>query len=460
MKITQEKLPASQIGLEIEIPAETSKKTYEKVITQIARTTNIPGFRQGKVPRPILLQRLGHDRIKAAVLEELIQDSLKTAIEQESIESLGNYSLRSEFEELVNNYQPGNAFVFKAAVDVPPEVTLGQYQGLKVQAEEIKYDPEAVNGLIEEQRQRLATLVPVEDRAAQMGDTAIVDFEGRKPAENEGEEGELIEGTKAEEFQVELAEGKFIPGFVEGIVGMNIDESKKLDLTFPEDYPQKELASQPVIFSITLKDLKEKELPEVDDEFVKEVSEFETVAELRESLEKQYQEKAENDTKLNIQGALVDELLKHTTIEIPETMMEEEVQNLLMQTANEIQRMGVDVNQFFTREMVGKMRETARPEASKNLHTNLIIEKIAEQESITLTEEEISEKIAEVTKEMNSSEIDQNKLQKFVKNDLLSDKVLTFLQEKNEVELVPEGSLTPEEGEATSEGEVEQVSAE
>ena len=121
---------------------------------------------------------------------------------------------------------------------------------------------------------------------------------------------------------------------------------------------------------------------------------------------------------------------------------------------------GVDVNQFFTREMVGKMRETARPEASKNLHTNLIIEKIAEQESITLTEEEISEKIAEVTKEMNSSEIDQNKLQKFVKNDLLSDKVLTFLQEKNEVELVPEGSLTPEEGEATSEGEVEQVSAE
>ncbi|AFZ48794.1 trigger factor [Cyanobacterium stanieri PCC 7202] len=459
MKITQEKLPASQIGLEIEIPAETSKKTYEKVITQIARTTNIPGFRQGKVPRPILLQRLGHDRIKAAVLEELIQDSLKLVIEQESINSLGNYSLRSEFEELVSNYQPGNAVVFKAAVDVPPEVTLGQYQGLKVQAEEIKYDPSAVDNLIEEQRQRLATLVPVEGRAAQMGDMAIVDFEGRKPAENEGEEGELIEGTKADEFQVELAEGKFIPGFVEGIVGMNIDDSKTLDLTFPEDYPQKDLANQPVIFSITLKDLKEKELPEVDDEFVKEVSEFETVAELRESLEKQYQEKAENDTKLNVQQALVDELLKHTTIEIPETMMEEEVQNLLMQTANEIQRMGVDLNQFFTREMVGRMRETARPEASKNLHTNLIIEKIAEQESITLTDEEVNEKIAEVTKDLNSSEIDENKLQKFVRNDLLSDKVLTFLQEKNEVELVPEGTLTTDEEEVT-EAETAEVTAE
>lgn len=447
MKITQEKLPASQIGLEIEIPAETSKATYEKVIKQIARTTNIPGFRQGKVPRPILLQRLGHDRIKAAVLEELIQDSLKVAIEQESINSLGNYTLRSEFEDLVKDFQPGNAVVFKAAVDVPPEVTLGQYQGLEVKAEEIKYNPLTVDDLIEEQRQRLATLIPVEDRPAQMGDTAVIDFEGRKPPENEGEEGELIEGTQAEEFQVELVEGKFIPGFVEGIVGMNIDESKKLDLTFPEDYPQKELSNQPVIFSITVKELKEKELPELDDDFAQEVSEFETMAQLRESLEKQYQEKADNDTKVNIHGAIVEELLKHTTIEIPETMLEEEIQNLLMQTANEIQKMGVDINQFFTREMVGRMRETARPEASKNLHTNLIIEKIAEQESITLTDEEINAKIAEVTEDLNPNEIDQNKLQKFVKNDLLSEKTLSWLREKNTVELVPEGTLNPPESE-------------
>jgi len=447
MKITQEKLPASQIGLEIEIPAETSKTTYEKVIKQIARTTNIPGFRQGKVPRPILLQRLGHDRIKAAVLEELIQDSLKVAIEQESINSLGNYTLRSEFEDLVKDFQPGNAVVFKAAVDVPPEVTLGQYQGLEVKAEKIEYNSLTVDDLIEEQRQRLATLIPVEDRPAQMGDTAVIDFEGRKPPENEGEEGELIEGTQAEEFQVELVEGKFIPGFVEGIVGMNIDESKKLDLTFPEDYPQKELSNQPVIFSITVKELKEKELPELDDDFAQEVSEFETMAQLRESLEKQYQEKADNDTKVNIHGAIVEELLKHTTIEIPETMLEEEIQNLLMQTANEIQKMGVDINQFFTREMVGRMRETARPEASKNLHTNLIIEKIAEQESITLTDEEINAKIAEVTEDLNPNEIDQNKLQKFVKNDLLSEKTLSWLREKNTVELVPEGTLNPPESE-------------
>ncbi len=447
MKITQEKLPASQVGLEIEIPAETSKQTYEKVVKQIARTTNIPGFRQGKVPRPILLQRLGHDRIKAAVLEELIQDSLKIAVEQESINSLGNYTLRSEFEDLVKDFQPGNAVIFKAAVDVPPEVTLGQYQGLEVKAEEVLYDPQTVDNLIDEQRTRLATLIPVEDRPAQMGDMAVMDFEGRKPPENEGEEGELIEGTNAEEFQVELAQGKFIPGFVEGIVGMNIDESKKLDLVFPEDYPQKELAGQPVIFSVTLKELKEKELPELDDDFAQEVSEFETVAQLRESLEKQYQEKAENDTKVNIQGAIVEELLKHTTIEIPETMMEEEIQNLLMQTANEIQRMGVDVNQFFTKDMVTRMRETARPEASKNLHTNLIIEKIAEQESITLSDEEISAKIAEVTKELNPDEIDQNKLQKFVKNDLLSEKTLDWLREKNTVELVPEGTLKSPESE-------------
>ncbi|MBF2057553.1 MAG: trigger factor [Cyanobacterium sp. T60_A2020_053] len=447
MKITQEKLPASQIGLEIEIPADTAKTTYEKVVSQIAKNTNIPGFRPGKAPRPILLQRLGHDRIKAAVLEELIQDSLKTALEQESINSLGNYRLISEFEELIKNYQPNGGFTFKAAVDVPPEVELGQYQGFELQAEEIVYDSKQVDDVIEEQRQRRATLVPVEGRPSQQGDIAIVDFEGRKPAENEGEEGELIEGTSAQEFEVALDEGKFIPGFIEGIVGMNIGDEKKLDLTFPEDYPQKDLAGQPVVFSVTLQDLKEKELPELDDDFAKEVSEFETMAELRESLEKQYREKAENDTKVNIHGAIVEELLKHTTIDLPETMLEEEVQNLLMQTAREIERMGVDPNKFFSRDMVGKMRETAKPEASKNLHTNLIIAEIAQRESITLSDEEINAKKEEVTKDMDSTQIDPVKLDKFVRNDLLMEKTLTWLQEKNQVNLVPEGSLNPPESE-------------
>lgn len=450
MKITQEKLPASQIGLEIEIPAETSKNTYEKVIKEIAKTTNIPGFRKGKVPRPILLQRIGSERIKAAVLEELIQDSLEEAIKQESIDALGNYKLRSDFDQLINTYKPGEVFTFQAAVDVPPEVTLGQYQDLQVKAEEVIYNEEDVNKLINERREKLATLIPVENRPAQMGDLVVIDFEGRKPTET-GEEGDIIPGTEAKEYQVELSEGKFITGFVEGVVGMNIDETKKLNLTFPDDYHQKDLAGQGVIFTITLKDLKEKELPELDDDFAQEVSEFETMAQLRESLEKQYREKAANDTKQNIHGAIVAELLKHTSIELPDTMLEEEIQTILLQTANQLQSYGMDVNQFFTRETVTKMRETAKPEASKNLHTNLIIEKIAEQESITINDEELAIKITEIRETLKDREVDEVKLQKYVKHDLLAEKTLDWLQEKTQVELVPLGSLTPKKEEDSTE---------
>ncbi|MBL1211666.1 trigger factor, partial [Geminocystis sp. GBBB08] len=316
---------------------------------------------------------------------------------------------------------------------------------LQVQAEEVVYNAEDVDKLINERRQKLATLIPVENRAAQMGDVAVIDFAGRKPTENEGEEGEVIPGTEATEYQVELEEGKFIPGFIEGVVGMNVNDTKKLTLTFPQDYAQADLAGKTVIFTVTLQDLKEKELPELDDEFAQEVSEFETMEALRESLEKQYQEKASNDTKQNIHSAIINELLKHTTIDLPHTMLEEEFQNILLQTANQLQSYGMDVNQFFTRDVVTKMRETAKPEASKNLHTTLIIEKIAEQESITVTDEEVNAKTIEIKATLKERDVDEVKLRKYVKHDLLAEKTLDWLQEKTQVELVPFGSLTKEE---------------
>jgi trigger factor len=449
MKITQEKLPASQIGLEIEVPADKSKSIYEKTLKELAKTANIPGFRKGKVPRPILLQRLGHERIKATVLDELIQNSLREAIEQESINSIGNLQLKSDFEELVNQYQPGEVITFQATVDVPPEVNVTTYQGLSVKAEEVLYDAEKVDKILDERRHRLATLVPIEDRPAQMGDVAIVDFEGRKPSAKEGEVGELIEGTLAEEAEVELSEGKFIPGFIEGIVGMNLGETKTLNLSFPDDYFQKDIAGQPVVFSVTLKDLKEKELPELDDDFAQEISEFETLAELKESLEKQYRDQAENDTKDNIDSAIITELIKHNSMELPETLIDEEIQKLLVQTANQLQNSGININKLFTREMVGEMRKTARPEAIKNLQTDLIIGKIAEQESVTVSEVEITEKVEEIEENFKNQDFDADKLYEYVKSDLIEEKTLAWLRENNQVELVPAGSLT--ESEATEE---------
>ena len=290
MKVTQENLPDSQVGLEIEVPADLSKQGYEKVLRDYMKSANIPGFRKGKVPRQILIQRIGTVQLKAAALEEIVQSVIEKAIKQEDIEALGNYQLQSNFEELMGVYKPGEAFTLSASVDVPPRVNLSEYKGLSVQAEEIKPKEGGVDETLEGYRENLATLVPVEDRAAKEGDVAVVDFVGK--AENAEGEVEAFEGGSAEDFQVEISEGKFIPGFVEGMVGMNLSDEKDVEVTFPEDYPQAELAGKPATFTITLKELKEKELPEVDDDFAEEVSEFETLEELRKSLEERYQKEA------------------------------------------------------------------------------------------------------------------------------------------------------------------------
>ncbi len=451
MKVTQEKLPDSQLGLEIEISSETSRSTYEKVVQNLVRSSNIPGFRKGKVPRQILLQRIGTQRIKAAALEEMIQKSLSEALEQEAIESLGNYRLRSNFEELIEKYQPGEPLVFSAAVDIPPSVDLSDFSNLTVKAEESVYDPKQVEDFLEQRRAQQADLVPVEDRPAQMGDIAIIDFQGKLTGAGEEQE---IEGGSATNFQVELAEDKLIPGMVEGIVGMNLEETKEVEVTFPEDYPKEDLAGKAAVFSITLKELKTKQLPELDDEFAEEVSEFETIAELRESLEKQFREKAERETKNNINDAIAEALLAQSTVELPETLIQEEVTNLLTQTLVQMQQMGVDVKRLFTSETVPKMRENARPEALQNLKKSLIIAEIAKRESLQPTEEEIVAKMQEVEQQLSSQDLDRDKLRKMVREDLQTEKTFDWLRTKIQVELVPPGSLTEKEAESTQEEEV------
>jgi trigger factor len=448
MKVTQEKLPASQVGLEIEISSETSKSTYEKVVQDLARSSNIPGFRKGKVPRQILLQRLGSQRIKAAALEEMIQKGLEAAISQESINSLGNYKLRSDFEQLLQAYQPGQPITFSASVDVPPEVQIDNYQNLEIKAEESLYDASEVDKYLEDRRVQKADLIPVEDRPAQMGDIAFVDFNG-KIVNEQGEETEDVEGGQATNFQVEMEEGRLIPGMVEGMVGMKPEETKKISANFPEDYPKQELAGKPAVFEVTLKELKQKELPDLDDDFAQEVSEFETIAELRESLEKQFQDKASKETKNSVHGVILDELIKLSTIELPESMIQDEVTNVLTQTLMQMQQLGVDVNKLFTPDSVPKMRENSRPEAIERLQKSLILEEIGKREGIKPTSEEIDAKIQEISKQFAGQEFDRAKLQEMVTEDLLKEKTLDWIQEKAKVELVPKGSL--EESDSTGE---------
>jgi len=443
MKVTQENLPDSQVGLEIEVPAELSKQGYEKVLRDYMKSANIPGFRKGKVPRQIMIQRIGTLQLKAAALEDMMQTVIEKAIKQEDIDALGNYQLTSDFEKLIGEYTPGEPFTVKASVDVPPRVTLEKYKGLAVKAEEIKPDEKRVDETIESYRENQSTLVPVEDRAAKEGDVTVVDFVGK--AKNETGELEEFEGGSASDFQVEIKEGRFIPGFVEGIVGMNLDDKKEVEVTFPEDYPQAELAGQPAVFEITLKELKEKELPDLDDDFAEEVSDFETLEELRKSLEERYQEEAADATDANIEQSLLDELVKHIEAEIPKTLVMREVDFIVTQTAMQLSRQGIDLNQFLTKDLVDNMRENARPEAIERLRRTLALGEIAKQESIAVTDEEVEARKAEMMAEVDDpSQVDPERLTQVVNEDLLKEKILAWLKENAEVELVPQGSLAPE----------------
>lgn len=447
MKVTQEKLPDSQIGLEIEITAETAKKAYETKVKTLARTANIPGFRKGKVPRPILLQRLGTRYIKATTLEELLENSLKRAIAQESIQAIGNYTLRSSLDDLVDKFQLGEPFTFLAAVDVPPTVELGDYQTLSIKAEETVYDPQQLEDWLKERQEKLATLVPIEDRPAQMGDIAIVDYKGVSTPEGEGE-GEPIDGVEGTDFEVALEVGKFIEGMVEGIVGMKPEETKDLPLTFPDDYPREDLAGKPVTFTITLKELKAKELPELDDDFAEEVSEYETIAELRESLEKQFSESAENETKQSIHDAIRAELTKICPVDLPDTLVQDEITRVLTQTAMQMEQMGIDLGQLFTQENLPRLRDSSRSEAVERLQQTLILQEIATVESIKLEEAEIEARSNEIKEQLKGQEVDPDKLRAVVEEQLITEKTLNWLQEKATVELVPKGSLQEEETES------------
>ena len=444
MKVTQEKLPDSQVGLEIEVPADISKQTYEQTLRKYMKTANIPGFRKGKVPRQILVQQLGATRLKAAALEELIQTVIDKAIAQEKIEALGNYQLRSGFESLIEEFDPGKPLTISASVDVPPQAELKQYKDLSVKAEEITYSAERVTEALESYQQNLASLAPVEDRAAQEGDVAVVDFVGK--IVEDGKEPEEFEGGSATEFQVEIKEGRFIPGFVEGIVEMELGQTKDVNVSFPDEYPQSDLAGKPAEFSITHNDLKERELPDLDDDLAQEVSEFETLEELKQSLEERFKKEAEDATQSNTEKALLDELVNHLQVEIPKTLLQREVDHIVTQTVMQLSNQGIDINKFLTKELVENMRENAKPEATERLRRTLALGEVAKQESISVDEDSVATRMNEMMAEVDDpANIDKDRLKKVVNEDLLKEKILAWLSINSAVELVPEGTLNQEE---------------
>ncbi len=451
MKVTQEKLDHSRIGLQIEVTGDQTTKYYEQAIKKLTTNATIPGFRKGKIPRQVILQRMGQTQVKAMALEALLEPAINEAIKQESVPAIGNYQIISDFDVLLQSYTPGENLTFNAAVDVPPVIELGTYTGLAIEAEEIGYDPAQVDDFIDQRRREKATTIPVVDRAAKIDDIAVVDYNGKLA------DGTEITGAQADDFDIELSEGKFISDLVNGIVGMSIGETKDVNVVFPEDYPREDLAAQPAIFHVVLKDLKEQELPSLDDDFAKEASDFDTLAEFKASLETKFQEQAQKSTDRNIQSAIEQVLLDIVTVELPETMIDREVMNILNQMATQFSQYGMDVNKLFTRESIPKMKENCRPDAINNLKQQLGIAEIAKTEGIVATDEDIAAKMSEIRPQLQGQDIDEDRLRSFIIEDLQKEKTLAWLQEHAQVTLVAEGSLKADEEEDEAEGEAEAI---
>jgi trigger factor len=455
LNVTQEKLPASQVGLKIEVPTDLSQKIYDQVVNDFVRNADIPGFRRGKVPRQVVLQRIGSARLKAAAVESIVQKTLDQAIQQEKIQVLGNYQLQTDFEELIIQYQPGAVFSFSAAVDVPPEATLGTYKGFKVKAVQVDYDPAKVDQVLLEQQTQRATLIPVEDRPAQASDTVLIDFKGRIAEGSEtNAEAEAIVGGDATDFQLDLVPGQFIPGFAEGVIGMQVGETKEVPVTFPAEYFQEDLAGKDAIFTITLNEIKEKELPSLDDEFAAEISEFETLTELRELLEKRYREEAEQQTKINIEAAILEELLQVADAQLPEIMVREEINAILTQSLMRLQSQGLDVNKLLSDDLIERMREQARPDAVQRLLRSLALAEVAKQENIEVSTEEVEQRYLAALEQMGNRKIDRSKLRDVVEGELIETKTLAWLREQSEVTFI-----TAEEAEALQKAKAEKAVA-
>ncbi len=409
-------LPQSRIALELEIPSETCKTCINETINSISRSAKIPGFRLGKIPKQVLIQRIGIAQLHASALEKIIDKSWNEALKIKSIEPLSEPELVDGFESLLKKFSPEKSL----------KVTLHT----EVEISKNKFDPKSIDEALEKSRNQFATIIPVNNRPAKLGDIAVISFKGKyKDSQKE------IDGGSSESMDLELEKNKMIPGFVEGIVGMKIEDTKTLNLTFPEDYSHEESKGKDAIFEVHLKDLKEKELPELNDDFAKQSGNKESLKELKVDIEKQLKdnfEKTQKDIKIE---ALMDALSKELDAEIPKSMIDLEVRNNIEQTAQRFAQQGLDVKSTFTPELVKSLAESTRPQAEKNVQRNLALKALSEKENITVEQEEIDTKMKEYGDAISKSskQIDIQKLTDIVRNDLLKEKLINWLEENSEV---------------------------
>lgn len=421
--------PGSRLAVDLAIPGERSKASYEKALEQLSRSVKLPGFRKGKVPRAVLLQQVGPLRVRATALEELVDSAFREAVEREKIAVLSRPVLEGGFESVLERFEPGSALSFTLELDVEPTPTLKATRGLKAEVESVAYDPGRVDELLEQSRRQLAALVPVEDRAAGEGDVARIAFTGTFT-----DNGEAIEGGSSDGMEVELEEGRMIPGFVEGILGMKTGETRTVSCRFPESYPQEDAAGREASFAITLQDLKARELPALDDAFAQQASDKATLAELRSELEDRLKEEATRRQTSARHDALLAALVEQLEAELPETLVQEEIRALIEQTAGQIAQQGMDVKKLFTPDLVRSLMDTSRPEAEQRLRRNLALRALATAEKIEVPEADIETRIREVSRDLGDrSQVDPARLRAAVGDDLLREALLAWLEQNSTI---------------------------
>ena len=416
---------ANEVKLEITIEAEKFDNAMKKVYFQNAKYFNIPGFRKGKAPMNIVEKYYGKEIFYEDAFNEVATESYEEALKENNIEVV------SKPEVDIKQMEKGKDVIFTATVQTKPEVELGKYKGIEIKKVDYTVEDKDIEHELGHMQEHNSRLVSIEDRDLAQGDIATIDFEGFV-------DDKAFEGGKAEGHELEIGSGSFIPGFEDQLVGMKIDEEREIKVTFPKEYFSKDLAGKEAMFKVKLHEIKKKELPELDDEFAKDVSEFDTLDELKANIKAKLEKDNANKVKFETEEAAIKAVCDKTKIDIPSGMIELEVDNMIKDFEQRLAYQGLNLDQYCS--MLGKTEEEIRkdyePQAQEAIKSRLVLEAIKNAEKIEATEEEIKAKMEEMAENYGKKveELSENEnLKKYIKDGIEAEKTIEFIVENAKI---------------------------
>lgn len=397
MSLQVERLEHNMAKLTIEVSAEELEGALQKAYQKQKGKISIPGFRKGKVPRQLVEKMYGPEIFYDDAANALIPEAYAKAYDESGLDIVSQPKID------VTQIEKGKAFIFTAEVAVKPEVTLGQYKGIKVDSFSTEVSAEEVEAKLAEEQNKNARTITVEGRPVQDKDEVVLDFEGFV-------DGVAFEGGKGENYPLTIGSGSFIPGFEEQLIGVEPEQEVEVKVTFPEDYHAEDLKGKDAVFKCTVHEIKAKELPELDDEFASEVSEFDTLEEYKADVEKKLREEKESTGKRAQEDQAVNAIIANAEMDLPEAMIETEARQMLDNFAQRLQQQGLTFEQYmqFTGMTVDKMTEEMRPQAEKRIKTRLVLEAIVSAENIEVSDERLDEEVAKMA-EAYGMEVDKLK---------------------------------------------------